>query len=281
MYSTLSDTPPLQKEYTLGPGDVLDVDVYQVEELKRTVRINSSGTIKFPPAGNITVSGLTVTEAENKIEKGLSKYLKNPQVTIFVKEYESQRVTILGAVKEPMLYVLKEQKYLLDIISAAGGIEKEAGDICYVQRGKETLVIDLNRLLYNGDVRFNIPVFSGDVINIPDGGVVFVDGSVNKPGAYPVQGSVTLSRAIAMAGGLKYEAAQGDILVFSPNVQGTHTVYEANYDDIIENIENDIVLKNKDIVIVPESGMKNFLAKFMGSIRFFIRFGDVDTGFGY
>jgi len=167
MYSRLSDTPPLQKEYMLGPGDILDIDVYQVEELKRTVRINSSGTIKFPPAGNIAVSGLTVTEAENKMEKSLSKYLRKPQVTIFVKEYESQRVTILGAVKEPMIYVLREQQYLMDIISAAGGVEKEAGDICYIQRGKETLVIDLDRLLYNGDVRMNIPVYYGDVINIP------------------------------------------------------------------------------------------------------------------
>ncbi|GBD99301.1 polysialic acid transport protein KpsD precursor [bacterium BMS3Abin07] len=274
-------SPPIQNDYILGPGDVLDIDVFQVEELKRTVRINSAGYIKFPPAGRIKISGLTLPKAEEEIGARLRHYINKPVVSIFIKEYMSQKVTILGAVKNPQVYVMDGQKYLLDIISAAGGLEKDAGDVCYIQRGRETTVINLYDLLYKGDMRLNIPVFAGDVIDVPMGGVIFVDGSVNGPGAFPVSGGITLTQAIAMAKGLKSVAEKDNIRIYRDSGKEIRDIIEVDYDEILANKIPDPHLKDKDIVVVPMNGVKDFFVKFFRTIRFFVRFGDVSTGVGY
>ncbi len=260
-------------DYILGPGDLIAIDVFQVDELKGTVRVSSTGFIKLPLTGKIMLGGLTVSEAESEISEKLLRYLQDPIVNVFVKEYRSQNITVLGAIAKPQVYTVTRQNFLLDILSISGGLTKEAGDICYIQRKGETIVINIRDLLIGGQVRLNIPVFAGDLIHVPAGGVIFVNGSVKSPGSFVLQGTVTLSQAISMAKGFQFNAKQNQIRIYRDSGKETLDIIEVDYNKILTEMNKDIVLKDKDIVIVPKDGVKNFFGGFMNSVRGVARFG--------
>jgi polysaccharide export outer membrane protein len=259
--------------YVLGPDDLIEIDVFQVDELKRTVRVSSSGFIKLPLAGKIEVTGYTIPALEKEISIRLEKYLQDPVVSVFIHEYRSQRITVLGAVKKPQVYAVTGQKFLLDMLSMSEGLEVDAGDICYIQRGDETIVIDFDELLVKGNARLNVPVFAGDVIHVPKGGIVFVSGAVIEPGSFVMQGSVTLTQAIAMAKGLKYEAMKNRLRIYRDTGSEIRDNIDVDYDKVLAKESSDVILKDKDIVIVPKSGAKSFLKGFVETLGGFIRFG--------
>ena len=114
-------------EYRVGPQDLLEISVFQVTELNRTVRVNTSGDISLPLVGVIRAGGRTVQELESDIAKSLdAKFLQNPQVTVFVKEFTSQRVTLEGSVKKPGIYPLTGRTTLLQSIAMAEGLDQLA-----------------------------------------------------------------------------------------------------------------------------------------------------------
>src|SRR5687768_5247424 len=122
--TTVSGAYSGESEYRLGPQDLLEINVFQVQELNRTVRVNSSGDISLPLDGVLRAGGLTVRELEESIGAALSKdYLQDPQVSVFVKEYTSQRVTLEGAVKKPGIYPLSGRTTLLQAIATGGGLD--------------------------------------------------------------------------------------------------------------------------------------------------------------
>lgn len=269
-------------DYIIGPEDLIEINVYQVEELNRTARVSSSGFIKLPLVGTVKVSGLTAPELENEIGKRLQQYLQEPTVSVFIKEYRSQSITVLGAVITPQVYVVTRQKFLIDMISISGGLTKDAGDICYVRRGSETIIVNIKDLLVGGDMKLNIPVFSGDIIHVPAGGVIFVDGSVNSPGSFNMQGTITITQAIAMAKGFKYEAITDEIKVYRDTGKVTRDIIAIDYDAIIDKKSPDIFLKDKDVLIVPKSGVKGFWNGFVQSLTGAFRFGSsVSIGAGF
>ncbi len=275
-------------DYVIGPEDLLDIDVFQVEELRRTVRVSAQGYIGLPLIGAIKAKGLTATELEKEITKKLEKYLEEPIVSVYIKEYRSQRIAVLGAVKSPQVYAITGQKYLLDMLSKAGGLTDDAGSICYVIRPSDssaanaptakTIVIDLDELLVKGNTLLNIPVFSGDVINVPKGGVVFVDGAVESPGAFPLHGRMTVVQAITMAKGLKYVAAKSDIRIYRDNGNPERDIIPVDYPAIVDGKSPDIPVKDNDIIIVPTNGIKNFFSGFLRTIRGAISFGGASVG---
>jgi polysaccharide export outer membrane protein len=168
------------------------------------------------------------------------------------------------------------------MLMVSGGLTKEAGNICYVMRPTrpnipnsraETFVIDLDMLLVKGNLSLNIPIFAGDVINIPKGGVVFVDGAVKNPGVYTMRGKTTLVQAIAMAQGVDSVANLSEIRIFRDNGKGDRDVITADYDAIKNGTDSDVLLAENDIVIVPKSGAKNFFSGFINTLRGFISFG--------
>ena len=115
-------------EYRIGPQDLLEIEVFRVDELKRVVRVNSDGSISLPLIGTLNVLDKTPTEVENLIRQSLEKkYMQNPYVTVFIKEYESQKVTINGWVQAPGIFPLKGRTTLIQAISLAKGI-KRLGD---------------------------------------------------------------------------------------------------------------------------------------------------------
>jgi len=110
-------------DYRIGPQDLLELQVFAVEALNRTVRVNSRGFVSLPLIGLVQAAGLTSEQLEASLADRLAeKYLQNPQVSVFIKEYTSQRVTVEGAVKKPGIYPLRGRTSLLQTLATAEGL---------------------------------------------------------------------------------------------------------------------------------------------------------------
>ena len=272
------------RDYRLGPEDLLDINVYGEDELQRLVRINGDGEISLPLVGSIEATGLTAQQLEKRLQELYgSKYLRNPQVSVFVKEYRHQRVAMTGALKNPGFYEIIGSRSLLEMLAIAGGVDEKAGDYVHIVRQKgagpegkrvnleeapqsfapntETIVIDLRQLAKDG--RLNLPIRGGDVINVPLAGNAYVLGSVNKPGNVPVKNNLTVSQAIAMAGSpVSALAAPGSIVIMRMDENGQAERIPVNLGRIVAKAEPDVLLKENDVVYVPESKVRKFLMDF-------------------
>src|SRR5207249_9437780 len=207
----------LTTDYPLGPGDVLEVSVPAIEELRdRVVRISGEGTIALPFIGVVQASGLTEEGLRAEIHQRLKDYMYEPQVNLFVREYRSRQVAVVGAVEKPGLYSLASgADTLLDMISLAGGLKEEAAPRIHfipaepaetgkarelastlpvqqvstnssplILKGAEPVVIDLKSLTKGGNqIYLSLPARPGDVILVPGSGDVLVEGWVEKPGS--------------------------------------------------------------------------------------------------
>ena len=269
-------------DYKIGPEDLLELNVFEVNELNTTTRVSASGYIKLPLIGKIKVEGLTVSELETLVSKKLEKYLEEPVVSVFIKEYRSQPITVIGSVRNPRVYYVRGQRYLLDIISMAGGLNPDAGGICIIQRtleserGKayEKIVIDLNELLINGRAELNVPLESGDIVHVPKAGVFFVDGAVKSPGAFQLKRQMTLTQAISMAKGLTFDAIRSDIRIYRDTGKAEREVISVDYDSIINGETPDIPINDRDIILISDSGFKRFVRRITTSFSLGIfRFG--------
>jgi polysaccharide biosynthesis/export protein len=121
--------------YRIGPPDVLEISVFKVPELSKSVQVAEGGTINLPLVGEIPAAGMTAQEVERDLTLRLgAKYLQNPQVTVYVKEYNSQRVTIEGAVKKPGVYPIRGKATLLQLIATAEGLDANADSTVLVIR---------------------------------------------------------------------------------------------------------------------------------------------------
>ncbi len=255
----------INSDYTIGPEDLLEINIFQVKEMDTTVRVSGNGYIGLPLAGKVKASGHTVSGLENLIAKKLDRYLQTPTVSVFIKEYRSQPIAVLGAVKTPKIYYATGSTHLLDVLSMAGGLSPTAGNVCIVERvspsGKpqKKTVIDLERLLAKGDTRLDIPLESGDIVNVPEGGVFFVDGAVGAPGSYPIKGATTVTQALTMAKGLSFEAMKDSIKIYRDDGKPKREVIAVNYNKIISGKSPDITLEDKDIIVVPKNGFKAIL----------------------
>jgi polysaccharide biosynthesis/export protein len=256
-------------DYHIGPEDVLDIDVFQVDDLKRTVTVSANGYIGFPLLGHVKVAGRTAHQLESELAGQFDRYVINPQVTVSIKEYRSQRVAVTGSVRNPNVYAVTGQKHLLDLLLMAGGpTEKDLWATCYVSRPlpktggtpgeAQTIAVDLVELLERGNQSLNIPVFGGDIINVPRPGVVFVDGAVKKPGMFPLTGRNSLVQIMALAGGANMEADLSAIHILRMGSNGNRQIITVDYNRAKTGVEYPI--KDNDIVLVPRSGWKSFVA---------------------
>ena len=157
------------RDYRIGAEDLIEVQVFGIDDLTRTVRVNSRGFVSLPLIGNVEVGGLTALQAESLIVAKLGdKYLQDPQVSLFIKEYTSQRVTVEGAVNKPGIYPLRGQSTLLQTLAVAGG-QAHLSDMAEVMlfradaTGKrEPLVFDVDRIR-SGELQ-DPPVVNDDLI---------------------------------------------------------------------------------------------------------------------
>ncbi len=255
-------TPDDTSGYAIGAKDLLDIKVFEVPELNITIRVGENGTIALPLLGVVEVEGLTRRGVEEKLARLLEEsYLKNAQVTVFINEYESKTVSIMGAVKTPGNYKLLGKQNLMQLISRAGGLTGDSGGRIIVIRtfpsGKSaSLPIDLDELMIRGNPKMNIPLMAGDIVNIPVERLydVFVFGQVEKPGNIAMKRTtrMTLMKAIAQAGGFTQRARKGSVIV-TRMVKGVEKKIRVNVKKILRGKAKDFLLEPQDVVFVPES----------------------------
>jgi polysaccharide biosynthesis/export protein len=273
----MSGAARFSQDYLLGPGDIIEITVFAVKELeKKELVLNAQGMISLPFIGEVPLMGLTAREAEVKIgARYESTVMKNPQVSVSVKEYRSQFISILGAVLKPGIYQLNRRAFLVDALAMAGGLLAEkaeskalihragaaaSGEIKEASAGGEMLEIDLRQLLEKGDIRLNVPIYAGDVISVPERveSFFYVLGDVNKGGAFEIKKGerITLSKALASAGGLLPTAKKSKTAVLRANPDGTTTQIPVDADKLLKGQTADIDLAENDVVFVPGSTTK-------------------------
>ena len=252
------------KEYKIGAQDLLEITVFELPELNQTVRVSEDGSISIPLLGRVDIEGFTKDDLEKKLALLLEeKYLKKARVTIFIREYQSQRAAIIGAVTKPGIYELIGRMTVLQLISKAGGLTDRASNEMFVLREarngvRARIAIDLDDLINNGNQKLDIPLQANDTVNIPIDQMIniFVFGEVRNPGALQVKMSkkTTLLQAIAQAGGPTEGAARSGITIKRKDRKtGKEIKINVNMKDIIKGKRPDIELREGDVVFVPES----------------------------
>ncbi len=253
----------LTDEALIGPEDLLEINVFELPELKTTTRVLGDGTVSLPLLGVVQASGLTKTALESRIRDLLEeRFVHEPQVTIGVTEHRSRQVSVLGAVSKPGPYQMIGPRTILQMISEAGGLTKEAGTDIFILRKTEAghterLGLNLEDLVTKGNPELNLTLTPGDVINVPvDTPIyVFVDGAVKSPGQIEGRFSrpITLLQAVARAGGLTERANLRGVHILRKTTSGGQRQIPVNLRMIRKGKADDIVLEDGDVVVVPET----------------------------
>jgi polysaccharide export outer membrane protein len=254
---------PRTTEHRLGPEDLLEISVFEVPQLNRTVRVTEGGTISLPLLGEMAVRGLTVSQLETNLREALARgYVEDPQVSVFVKEYRSRKVSVIGAVGAPGVYEILGPRTLLEVLSQAGGLTERSGGKIYILRntkegGEQRIAVNVADLMENRDQSLNVPIEPGDIISIPIDrpAYVYVDGAVRTPGRIEQLASRPLSllQAIARAGGPTDRADLRNVQVLRRGEDGEQTLIEVNLKKVRKGEEPDPTLRDGDIVVVRET----------------------------
>jgi polysaccharide export outer membrane protein len=266
-------------DYVIGPGDLLVISALDVSELEKVkVRVGSEGFVRLPLVGTVKIKGLTARGLESEMANLLGeRYLHDPQVSVFIEEYRSQRIAVLGEVNKPGVYEVSEKRTLTDMLAQAGGITANADQVVYLLRktasaetqlpaSGELIKIDLEQLLAGHDPSMNPKVGSGDVISVPRSGEFFLGGSVKKPGSYPIKGKLTVDQAIYLGGGLGDDADVTDIQVVRDIGEAKNEVFQINLEQLRKDGKAGLTLRKNDVVFVGTSGPKALL---YGALEFF------------
>ena len=270
--AAIAKQSPAAQVYSLGTGDLLELTVFRVPELNRKVRVNAGGQIMLPLLGTLDVGGLSVGQAESLIaDKLAADYLQNPQVSLFVEEFRSQEITVMGAVDKPDVYSVKRARSIFEMLSLAGGLTRNAGDLIRVKTRQidpesgqlETidLLMSLNKLLAGDGPAANFMLAAGDSILVPEAGFVTVEGAVAKPGSYKMDGETNVIKAVALAGGIPWTGKQKSIRVIR-NVADELVVIDVDLRKVRDQPNNDIVLQDGDVVSVSHSATRRAVAGF-------------------
>jgi len=250
---------------TLGRGDLLEVGVYNVPELTSKVRVSNSGDVYLPLIDYVHVEGLTQEEAQSLIEKRLADggFVRNPHVTIFVDEFTSQGVTILGEVSKPGIYPVIGDHKLYEVVSQAGGFSASASRKIAILRRSQTepIRITLPRNLAD-DLSGNVEIMAGDTITIPRAPVIYVVGDVGRPSGLLVDnGALTVLQALALAGGTNKTAKLSAARILRKGTDGGVTETKVEIKKMLEAKAPDVALQADDILFVPISGGKVLAAR--------------------
>jgi len=264
IFSAQEEPVSFAKEYKIGPKDLLEIAVFELPELNQTVRVSEDGTISLPLLGAVKIDGLTKEELEKKLAGLLEeKYLQKARVSVFIKEYQSKLVAVIGAVEKPGMYELIGRFTLLQMISKAGGFKENASSEIFVLREGEkgettSIAVDLDDLMVNGNPKLNILLQPNDVINVPVDKLisVYVFGAVRNPGKveFKMSKKITLLQAVGNAGGLADGARKSGVRLKRKDLKtGKETEMKVNLGDIIKGKRRDIELREGDVIIISES----------------------------
>jgi polysaccharide export outer membrane protein len=244
-------------DYVIGAQDVLTVQVFDEDKLSGKYTVEADGTFSFPFLGRVKAGGLTLRAFENDLKKRLAgDYLKNPQVTVGVEQYRSQRVFVMGEVRSAGPVALTGGMTLIEALARAGSTTPTAsGEVAIVrapQGAKGPLLPDQDsgvevfratiRSLESGSLTQNIELRDGDTIFVPRAETAYVFGQVKNPGAYALQNDTTVLQALSLAGGVTENGAMNRVKVVRI-VKGEKQEVKVKLTDIVNP---------GDTIIVPE-----------------------------
>ena len=272
------------ERYRIGAGDVLEVRVYNRPQLSReAVRVEGNGMIRMPLIqGDIQAACKTEGELAKEISTRYARYYRDLPVDVFIKEYHAREVALIGAVNDQGRYQMQRHIRLLELLTFAKGPSEKAGrtinivrgprlDLCAASGESTTtegglITLRLNDTL-RGDETANPFVEGGDIVTIPEAEQVYVVGNVYTPKSLPLKEPLTVSRAIAMAGGPLRDSKTDKIHIVRrvPGAAGQSEIF-VNLSAIARKKEEDLVLQPNDIVEVPESTGKSLIRSLMGAV---------------
>jgi len=251
-----------QSNYRIGPKDLIAIKVFEIPDLNVEVRVEGDGIVRLPMLGELRVEGLTAAQVAENIQKVLEeRYVQHASVTVDIREYRSRPISVIGAVRKPGPLNISGRWTLLEALAAAGGLTDEHGDMIYVMRRSsnglsDQVAISVDDLMVRAKLDVNIPVFAGDLINVPATVEISLIclGEVKKPGAVTFKSTerITLMAAIARAGGLTDRASK--MIVIRRHDRGNKDMeIKADFKKIRSGKEPDIELERDDVVVVKES----------------------------
>lgn len=311
------------EDYRVGVDDVLDIEILSLESpgtiSKLTRTIDKDGMIFLPLVDRVNVSGQSEMGVRNTIKAVYDgKYLKDPQVTVKVKEYRSAGVIITGSIQKPgICYLQKNGSTVLDILAMAGGLSATAGEKLYISRSlpppgngvpvnpsppdnavpstvtgnpegttepltlpaatnmpptinvpeSRRLVVDLRRLIEEGDVKLNIPVMSGDIVTVPPRieKYIYVLGYVQRPGPITLRSDQPLRalNVLAMAGGVSFQGRAEKTYLIRDTEKGEKKIINVDLSKVARGVRPDVEMKAGDTLVVGS----DFLMKLTEIIR--------------
>jgi polysaccharide export outer membrane protein len=269
-------------DYVIGSGDLLGIEVFDVPELSRDVRVNETGYISLPlMPSKVRAGGLTPFQLQDKLAELLQTngLVSTPQVSVSVKEQHSQPITVIGAVKNPMVIQALRKITLLQALSQAGGIADDAGSSVIVTRpvpdvsnsadpgdasapaAPQIFTINMSDVLESGDARFNIPIIGGDVVSVPRAGIIYVVGAVTRPGGFLLQNDLdhmTMLKMLSLAGGTTSTAKMRNAVILRKNLDtGKRDQVPVDLKKVMSLKTQDVQMQANDILFVPDSnGLK-------------------------
>jgi polysaccharide export outer membrane protein len=241
------------------------------------VRIDGDGYIRLPMAGRIKASGLTSEQLEAAVDDHLKTYIKDPQATVSVMEFRSQRVSVLGSVKSPGIHTLEGRRTVVEVLASAGGVTDDAGNIMKITRRIEygriplpsavddptgqysVAEVNLKEIITAKNPAQNILIAPDDVISIPRAKMVYVIGNVPHPGGYILgeDASLSILKVVSLAGGVDHNAAANRSRILR-TVAGNSNRQEipVKLKSILAGHSGDIQLQPEDILLIPANGVK-------------------------
>ena len=279
LVAVLAPLPSLawgEEEYVVGVDDVLRIRVWDHKDLDQELPVRADGKISFPLAGEVQASGLTISHLTNLLTERLSKSVRNPNVSVIVKEMRSYRVHFVGQVVKPGVYPITAGTPLLQAVTLAGG-PAEGADLsaAYVVRDNKRIPVDLHKLLQEGNLSQNIPLRTGDTVVVPKMAAsgnpqeiperrIYILGKVQKPGVYAVRQEVPILHAIFLAGGLvEPEANLSGIYV----IRGKERI-PVDLRRLIQkgDLSQNVMIRPEDTIVIPEGGTLQSSVFIMGEI---------------
>lgn len=251
--------PTQPTNYVIGPQDILTITSFDQEDLSGKYPVDADGTFSFPLIGRVKAGGLTLRQLEAELKRLLKDgFFNDPQLAVAVETYRSQKIHIVGEVRNPGTYPLAGEMSLIEAIARAGSTLPTASGEALIVRAKtgapasgplmpngediEATTIDLKEL-QSGALSKNVALRDGDTIFVPRAESVYVFGQVKNPGAYPIlQRNTTVLQALSLAGGVTERGATGRIKIVRIE-KGKTVEVKAKLTDIV---------RAGDTVMVPE-----------------------------
>lgn len=278
----------ISADYVLGPDDQIKIWALGVEEISdRPMRVDAGGGLDLPLIGRVQAEGCTLEQLRGLLLKSLQSQVWKPQVSIEIVEFGSQPVTVLGAVAKPGLQQVQGRRSLAEILSMAGGLRPDAGNSVKITRQKRFGAIPLlsarwdgsgeysvaevpvRSLLTAGSPADNILIRPHDVVTVPAAEMVYVIGSVTKPGAFVLteRESMSVLQALSMAEGLGRTAKpEGAKILRTLPGNSQRTELPVDLKRVLEGRAEDVGLRANDILFIPDSATKKVAVRTLEAV---------------